>query len=270
MGGVYTTNLVDAFENWVLERQALYKTSTRPDEKDTHMIHTILRGYQERYEETDRDWQILAVEVPIRYKVPGTNIWLLGTVDLIVKYKGYVWIVDHKFLKAIGANLAQQLEMDDQMTGYLWLAKQHGIDARGCIYNVIKKKAPTVPPLLKSGALSQRGDMDTTYDVYMQAIKDNGLNPDNYAKFLDTLVTKPLSFYHRETVVRNKHELNMFERDLPWEVRDMTSTSTHLYPSPGMQCGWCKFRSLCKCEREGGDAAYTRKHLYRLKEYDER
>jgi len=270
MDGRYTTNLVDEFEKWVLERQTYLRTDKRPTEEETEMIHGILRGYKERYEETDRDWQILAVESNFKYKVPGTNVTLSGTVDLIVKYHGYVWIVDHKFLRSISPALTQQLEMDDQMTAYLWLAKQHGIEARGCIYNVIRKKAPTVPALLKSGELSKRMDIDTTWGTYMQAIRDNGLNPDNYEEILGHLKDKPMSFYHRELVVRNKHEVNMLGNDLPFEIKDMTSPDTRFYPSPGQQCGWCKFRSLCKCEREGGDAKYTREHLYRVKEDDER
>lgn len=267
-------DMVDAFQQWLYNKaeevNARQGRFEWPDGETLEMIHGILRGYQEHYADKDGDWKVLAVETNMKAKIPGTNVTLTGTVDLVVKWHGSIWIVDHKFLRSISDSLAPQLEMDDQMTAYLWLASQNGIQARGCIYNVIRKKLPTVPEILKSGALSKNKSIDTTQATYLKAIHDNGLNPEDYVDILDALGVKPNNFFHREPVARNRRELQFFQDDLTYEARDMTSKNTRYYPTPGMSCGWCQFRSLCKGEREGADVEYTVQHLYRIRDDDER
>jgi hypothetical protein len=263
-------DLTDEFEKWVAERQEKTGQMDRPDGDTTHMIHNILHRYQNHYEDMDNQWEIIDVELMLRAKIPGTSVWLGGQMDLLVKWRGSLWVVDHKFLRAINPMITQQLELDDQMTGYIWLLRQNGIRVRGAIYNVIRKKLPTVPELLKNGSLTSRKDIDTDYDTYMQAIVDNDLVPEDYEEILSTLRDKPSTFFHREVVTRNDHELAMFGKDLVYEARDMTSKSTYHYITPGQHCGWCQFRILCKSDREGGDTEFTKQHLYRVREADER
>lgn len=274
MAGEPQIDVVQSFEGWVAAKTEEIKSKggrpERPDEETTWLIHSILKGYVEYYEDAEGDWEILGVEQPISYKVPGTAITLKGTVDLIIKWRGRIWIVDHKFLKNLEANLKQRLELDDQMTSYLWLARNNGINAAGCVYNVIRKAVPREPEILQKGGLSKNKSIDTTPQVYMDAIEKHGLNPNDYTEILDFLATKPNTFFHRELVYRNKFELQAFEADLPHVVRDMTSTETRFYPNPGMNCGWCDFRALCKGAREGADIEYTKQHLYRVRDDLER
>lgn len=267
-------NLVDTFEEWVNDRFVAAKAKGRhfelPTGEQTELIHGVLNNYAEYYHDRDHEWKIVAVEQSFRHKIPGTNVWLVGSMDLIVEHRGSLWIVDHKFLRAINPNLAQQLEMDDQMTGYLWLAHKYGYNVRGCIYNVILKKLPAEPELLARGGLSKSTRILTTSDAYLRAIHRYGLNEEDYVDVLDHLGSKPNPFFHRELVARNRKELIAFEEDLTFEARDMTSSNTRLYPSPGLSCGWCEYRALCKGEREGADVNYTRMHMYRTREDDER
>lgn len=275
MEGVQPEPMIQSFDAWIkdreLDRISRGLRSDKPSQEDRAMIMEILFGYEMHYADLDlTEWKILAVEQTYKCKIPGTNIWLIGTVDLVIWWKGQIWIVDHKFLRAAGDSLKGQLEMDDQMTAYLWLAKMNGIDAVGCIYNVIKKKAPVRPEPLVKGGLSKNKAIDTTYEIYYDAILEHGYDPEDYTDMLDMLKAKGNTFYVREPVRRNQMELDFFVRDLIAEAREMTSKNTYLYPSQGMQCGWCKYRALCKGEREGADIAFTRLHMYRVREDDER
>jgi len=57
----------------------------------------------------------------------------------------------------------------------------------GIIFNLVRAKLPTVPQVLKSGGLSKAKSIDTDVDTYLQAIKDNRLNPNDYVDILNHL-----------------------------------------------------------------------------------
>lgn len=90
-------------------------------------------------------WETLSVETPVRSRIPRTRVWLVGTFDLQVREGGReVWIIDHK-TRAYFDN-PEDLEANEQITGYLWLAKQLGLGVRGVIWNEIRKASPKSNP----------------------------------------------------------------------------------------------------------------------------
>ena len=220
-----------------------------------------LSEYEAFAAETD-NWEVLKVETEMATRIPGTRVHLVGTLDLLVKQAGKLWIVDHKTLSQLPTE--SSLELDDQMTAYMWLCHQHGYPVAGAIYNVLRKKLPTVPKLLANGALSRDKSIDTTTDVYYREIVKNGLNPDDYSDILEHLAQKENTFFWRTRVRRNVVELKEFERYLSAEGRDMTTCKMVPYPNPSWECGWCDFRLLCKCENEGGDVEHLKNAFFRV------
>ena len=210
--------------------------------------------------------QIPTQNGPLQVKDKDGHIWepwLVGRWDMIVEdFNGKPWILDHKTSK--DKVNAEMLLWDDQMTVYLWAAFQiFGIPFEGCMYNVLRKKIPTVPYLLKAGGLTKAKSIDTTYDTYFKAILDNQLNPDDYQDILEYLITKPNTFFERVKLSRNLHELQTTETYLRQQALDMMCTPS-IYPNFTRDCSWkCDYISLCLGEQKGDDVDFLRKQSFR-------
>lgn len=197
------------------------------------------------------------------------EIWLVGRLDMVVKdFDDRIWVLDHKTSKdRLDADI---LILDDQMTMYLWAAQQIlKVPLEGCYYNVLRKKLPKEPTMLKAGGLSKAKDQDTTYDVYMQAILDNGLDPADYEGILDILANKRTAFFERVKVRRNSHEIAMAGRMLLLEAIDMLN-DPYIYPSPTRDCKWkCDYKDLCLAINRNDDVEYLKNALFRKREKEE-
>jgi hypothetical protein len=186
----------------------------------------MLQGYQNWAYMADRGSDIgfrkaLRTEAEFSVPIPDINsepfifqdgncqdyeVWLGGRFDMLVEdWSGRIWIMDHKTSKnKLNSDI---LPLDDQLTLYLWAAREIlGEPIEGCFYNVLRKKVPSVPEVLKSGkGLSKNKAIDTTYSVYVEAIKDNGFSIADYIEILDLLKNKSDGFFERVKSRRNSH-----------------------------------------------------------------
>jgi hypothetical protein len=229
---------------WEQERKDLYDTIT--------LMKSMLTGYTAFAKRWD-DFEVRGVEVPLNIPIPGTDASLVSSLDLVVERSRGVWVMDHK-TAALYVN-PLHLEMDDQMTAYLWML-MHLMDVapKGALYNELRKKIPAQPEPLKRGGLSKAKNVDTTYEVYLAAIHENELDPADYKDILTFLRNRDEGFYRRTAIARTKYELEHFGEQLKAEVKEMTNPDTVLYPHPTRDCSWsCSYRDLCMCENTGGD-----------------
>jgi len=98
----------------------------------------------------DPYWEVLAVEETYDhvFKVRQdygkyhrtVPVYFTGRIDLVVRWNGAIYIVDHKTTSWIMGKVAESLMMSDQATGYvaLWNAKHPMQPASETIYNIIK------------------------------------------------------------------------------------------------------------------------------------
>lgn len=248
---------VQAFHDWLGRRISpdMWSNMWEEERKELNgFIDTadaMMEGYP-AYAKANDDWDVVDVERPIRVRVPGTYSYLTGTLDLLVRRRGFLWVVDHK---TVGYFVeSEQLELDDQMTAYLWLVQQeYGETPKGAIYNMLRRKIPMEPWLLKSGrGLSRDKSIDTTPGKYREAIARYGFQESDYSDVLVRLEDN--EFYRREPISRNKYELLNFGEQLRAEVQDMTNPYMIPYPYPKRDCTWsCEYKNLCKAQNEGGD-----------------
>lgn len=231
----------------------------------SNLAFGMFDGYYLFARERDDFSEVVAVEEPINLRIPGTRGRLVGTLDLLVRRGRRLWVVDHKTLQQFAS--PEHLELDDQMTAYLWCVYQkYGEMPAGAIYNQLRKKLPAQPQVLKKGGLSKDKGVDTTYAIYRQAIIDNGFNLEEYGDILDALYHSN-KFFNRDIIARGPNELRNFGDFLSAEYRDMTSKRTVLYPHATRDCVWmCSYRSLCRSDMEGGDTESLKEVLYEVSE----
>lgn len=202
-----------------------------------------------------------------RERLPGLPL-LSGRIDLVGYRDGdnAPWIMDHK--TAASAPSVRALDIDDQLTGYCYIYwRLTGIVPRGAIYNVLSKEPPHPPRILANGQLSRDKSQRTTFELYLQTIKEQGLDPVEYEDHLNFLSEKGWrQFFVREGVTRNEEELLSFEERLAYEYQDMKRALKdpgYRYPNPGQRtCGICQLIPVCQAVEEQSDAEYVIEEMY--------
>lgn len=204
-----------------------------------------------------------------------SSVDLLGelpVVDLEVDSPDHLFISDgvltHNSCKSIPQESSRFA--DYQLLIYHWLLPQLGYPKMdGVIWDYIRKKAPTVPELLKTGGLSRAKSIDTTYSVYIATV-DRLLGPEarpEYEEFAQTLKGREEKFLRRIYLPKpNSAMVNTVVQDLMFsigEIREKGPTST--VRSMTKDCNWCQYYNLCQAELRGLDSDFIRKAEYQIK-----
>lgn len=193
-------------------------------------------------------------EIEFEVPIPGLEGLAVyqGRIDLIVEDEYGYWLVDHK--TAAQFSSTQWLALDDQCSSYAWaIRKQLGLEVRGVIYNQARKKPPDLPNVLKNGTFSKNKQQDTTFELYLRAIREAGQEPHWYRDFLLFLKQNPKEFCRRTQVSYSPRTLDIVEQRIQKEAWDMIHDPL-IYPSPSpMNCNGCRFFAPCLALMEGAD-----------------
>lgn len=241
--------------------------STELTELGEHMCRAYCLEYP------NDNWEVLGTELPIKADVPGTMVTLTGTLDLLIRDKdtGRVWAVDHKTYKTFPTQ--DQLSFDDQMTAYLYILSQEPYlsqfgRVRGALYNMLRKKIPDTPKVLARGGISKDRSIDTTPQIYKEAVVAAGCNMDEYMAVYESLFLNP--FFKREKVIRSTFALKSFGEEVVQELRDIAKLHTSddckafalAYPNKGWECSRCSFFTMCGVQTERGDVQSIADQLF--------
>lgn len=160
----------------------------------------------------------------------------------------------------------RNLELDEQTTGYHYVFwRVRGYLPKGMVYDTLLKKIPNEPKVLKQQKkggglmLSRDKDQGTTYELYMDALREHGLDPKEYTDILAALKEQAWTkYFRREVTTRNMAQIRAYERDLYHVFQDMREVARDprkAYPSPSpLHCPRCPFRDVCLAMNDGSDA----------------
>ena len=239
-----------------------------PDEESRQLLTFLINSYKEDvYAKDVQKWTVASREQVMHVELDDVVIQF--TLDLLI-HDGDYWIVDHKFLSRFP--MQGSLDLDDQITGYIWAMRQKGIKVRGLIYNVLLKKSLGPPNLLMKGGVSRSASTleGTTLSLYREAIEVTGGVEDAYRTELEYLEKREHPIFHRYIETRSAKELQNYEDNLRATLHDMNSSTISWYPNPTYDCYRCEFHEVCKSELEGGDWRSYIGATHRVKEVDER
>lgn len=165
--GTLWHQVMEVHYNWIMNRQrsgaswlhvpkaelqlldkAIRKVLDEAPEDDAELIEWMYKGYLDHYG-FDLDWEILAVE-------NTTVLWLptpLGNksrfrikvkLDLVVRWQGKLWVVDHKSGKDLPSD--KMLELADQFGLYIWGLQKAGKRIYGSIHNAARTQRNVSKP----------------------------------------------------------------------------------------------------------------------------
>lgn len=233
------------------------------------LVKRMMEEYFKWYKKDPIKW--ISVErgkpkAEYKFVVPLTSsINLGGKIDAVGQSKDKLrWLVDHKNNKTIPTG--DIIYSDIQTVLYAWALLQKGIHIDGVMWNYIRAKAPSAPELLKNGDLSRRKNIDTTWGVYKQAIKDNGLKVKDYKDMEEHLQGKENDFFQRVYIPLDKSVMKTIVSDARVTAREIKRKGTRdKVRTFGRHCDWCDFKDLCQAELRSLDAKFIRKTLYMVK-----
>jgi len=236
----------------------------------------IMNGYERIYAEEDLQYYEKAGQraefhfsIPLDGKpLPETELVFQGKIDTIAKdSKERTWLMEHKTFK----NLPDEnfRFANQQAILYTWVMPQIGFpEATGVIWDYIRTKIPTEPQVLKSGKLSKAKKIDTTYDVYLQAILDNNEDPEEYQDILQQLKGNEINFYRRIHMPVRKAMVQPVVEDLIETAKEIKALhDVAKARSLDRHCTYCSFRSLCQAELQGLDTEFIMKAEYQPSTY---
>ena len=279
--GKYGHHLLEQYykgEDWIKASEEYWLEVTKDmfqEEMDEFVevreqAEDMVKRYIDHYDQ-EGEWRIQAVEEKFRVNIPTfknspSRSFLRGILDLVVLDEtGEMWLVDHKFTGIDLDKYEDGLVMDEQANYYLWALREllDGFAISGIIFNLIKTKTPTVPKVLKNGGLSKAKNIDTTYEVYMQAIEDNGLDPNDYQDILGIIQEADKQFFKRHKVYRTNYEIDLIGKELYAICQDIRKGI--IYPNTGGYYNNDPFRELLIMEQKGMDTEFYKEHNFNKK-----
>lgn len=217
-----------------------------------------------------------AIELEFRVPLEDTEYVkeIIGFIDYIgtEKLSDRIWLLDHKVLKSFINEEAEQYNL--QMSIYQYLLSNMGITGIvGSVYNQMSSKAMSTPSLNKNGTMS-KVKIRCTWKKYMEALIENGLNPDDYEsdmypKLSENKFIKPLFAW------RSKLELqNTWEQIVTPCIQQIESYYEFGRVSKlrnfNMMCSRCWAKEHCMGALRGDDIEFIENVLYQpIKHKDE-
>lgn len=182
-----------------------------------------------------------------------------GYIDMITTGPDGTLLWEHKSHESIPRQ--ERRLRDLQTLLYARVAEQAlGIKTDGVLWNYLRTKEPTVPDLLKSGQLTKRKDLDSTWGTYLAAIQQNGLREEDYSDVKERLADAEIeSFFPRHSLAIVQQDAILIhdyirtakrieERRWEWETgRDTPIRNV------GYKCDFCEFAPLCQAAIITGD-----------------
>lgn len=230
----------------VLETRIIPDESLYPELKEAFGISSWNNYFTTIFNELDetfKDFEVLHKE----YRVE--NEYLKGVIDVVWKNKitGKVLITDYKFsTKNKGF---EDIYLDEQMIIYAVLySLQNNINVSDIEigYINIPKIEFKKPRLLKNGTLSKDKAQCTTRLLYLEAIKEFGLNINDYEDILSELNDKKMTNTVLSSI--NNDMMCRIMKNIDNVIEDM-SNKTYVLEKCSYQCKYCEFVEYCKHDK---------------------
>jgi len=249
---------------------------TEEEQENLELVIRVVERYinQFDYFRTHNEYDLIEPETEFEVDIPGTDFQFIGIKDRVIKVPGEgIWLVEHKFTTRDLESFFDDLELDEQIDYYSWAISKLFPDEKmmGCIYNAIRLKLPTKPKPIKSGKRLSKRKMITDYETYMEAIRENGFDPADYAEQLEKLKNQPNPFFQTEWIKRSQAELKTIEEELIHTAQEIDRVYRgETFPIRNMssgRCSWdCSYEDLCLCEKRGGNSERIIEEYYEYRE----
>lgn len=210
----------------------------------------IMMAYEYTWRDEDREFDVLCVEEEFEVPLPHGHT-LVFKVDGIIEDEWGKWLLEHKSHKTLPNSEYRFIDM--QSARYVWGLNKLGWDLTGVLWNYIRTKEPTKPPLLKSGGISKAKRYDTDAFTLLRTLKEYGLDPHDYRDVIIKAKNNQSTFFRRERVPKPATVMKELVADVV-HIADTIERGYHPTRSIDRSCTFtCSYLSVCSTSLYGGD-----------------
>ncbi len=301
MGSAYHAGLDQlkqgqALEMAVATARALYDATPPGEyvidwEMERETVATMIAGYQWRWQAAGMQL-VLATEKEFCLPVvnpeteAASTIWrLAGKIDGIVRLEdGRLAVLEHKLLSenlAADSDWWQRLQMDPQVSLYVYAARQCGYDVATVLYDVGRKPTMKPTPVSLLDELGARVVLDakgnrvkTERGVWRQTgdtakgfiLQSRPMTPEEYAaKVADDIGARPDYYFARVEIPRLDQDIEECRREV-WEIQKTiraAQNSGYWFRTVSRDsCPYCPYFGLCSSKVNLGDGALPEGFIY--------
>ena len=202
--------------------------------------------------------------LPVSY---GGRIDMLAQEDKTGKYFVVDWKSTSRMLDA--DSQSSFLQLDDQISSYMWALSKRGVNVAGFVYVEIKKDYPRPPEelsrLYKGRAFSTSKTWMTTPEIFTTHVMQHDLmayEAGVYDEHIQWLRAEGPRFHQRHQIHKNEYEIEQVGHNIYLEALDIID-NPRIYPSPGrFSCPSCLYRQPCLGQNSGEDYLYTLQTMF--------
>ena len=270
----------------------------QPDEEEYFNLRELgiaMMRYYKQYAEDKDDFEIIATEstysVPLGFESVDTRedspnygkkseVHARGKRDTIIYWPQYdrFGIRDHKTAAVVNEDYFSKLDSDPQVSNYIWASREEAryydkpwLTIDSCLYEAIRKVAPSPPSMLQNGTPSlSRTTESTTAKQFSDFIEEHNLQvwyeanekAQNYYNWL--VVEGDDNFIQRKMTYRSTAYLDNVGSQLAAIAQEMLSPDLKLYPryTSDWNCTKCAFRAPCLTMQDGADYQFILDNNY--------
>lgn len=250
--GYVNTALLGGAEDLARELNALPEQAGRITDR-YFVVHG--RSDAERY-------KVILVEQYLNLEI-SDGIRSTGIVDLVTQdlETGRLNLWEHKSTQNIPQDSVRLRDFQTMLYA-VKLRWQSGMIIDSVVWNYMRTREPTVPEQLKSGSITKRKDIDTTWAVYAGAIEDAGGDPNSleYLEVKERLLPRENVIYfprYEKVIVVEEGVLMDDYIAEAQRMRRARSDWAHGVAKPirsiSRDCDYCEFFRICEAALTGGD-----------------
>jgi hypothetical protein len=230
-------------------------------DESAKLIEDVVIAYLHHYGDRPfKPYEVLANEMTFSL-VLESGIELVGTIDkVLLDPIGKLWVCDHKTWSQRPDT--RDLQYDFQFTGYCaCLQALVREPVTGFLYDGVNKKVPRKPRILLDGHVSCEW-IDTTAEVYCQAVRDNGEDPFSlrYAGFVARLRERDETnspFFLRHPLYISQAQIQQWWDNVNQLTAKMQACEYPTFNRRWEGCWDCNVRDICDTMLRGDDVPYV-------------
>jgi hypothetical protein len=202
----------------------------------------------------DQYTEVLAIEKPFHLLL-DSGLRFTGVIDAIWRVPNQgVWLIEHKTHAQMPA--IEELQFAPQGVAYM-LAAVTDTDlkkyqAKGVMYNILRKAAPSPPVILKDGSVSKAKNVHCSPEYYRSFVHKQGYDAAPYEDFIASMPKD--DYFWRPQIVFSKKRITGFVSQL-FNMREAIAREGFYQPDPRQLCAYCDYRSLCELRLWGAEFA---------------
>jgi len=223
----------------------------------------VMASYVFHWKKEDATLKYIAAEDECEVPLPGPgNHTFRLKFDMIVEDEYGRWLFENKSHNTIPG--ADYRFLDTQSNLYVWALNELGTygEIVGICWNYLRAKAPTIPKLLKSGTALSKAKIDTDALTMVRAIKEYGLDLDDYRDVISRLQHGTSTYFRRERVPAAPKVVETLVAEAAYTAGQM-ERGYEPVRTISRSCEYCSYKDLCVVDLYGGNSKQMIKLKYK-------